>query len=114
MSEAQPAYYPPQQQYQPAAVSTGDWFVTLLLASIPIVGVILLLVWAFGGGANPSKANWAKAMLLWALVTVMLVLVFAVAMMILVSVSVSGEDIFNLSGFRSGLAMVLSSASIPA
>jgi hypothetical protein len=48
------------------SVKTGDWFLTLFLAGIPLVGIILLFVWAFGGGGvNPSKANWAKATLLW-------------------------------------------------
>jgi hypothetical protein len=32
---------------------------------IPLVNIIMLFVWAFGGGAPPSKANWAKASLIW-------------------------------------------------
>lgn len=50
---------------QPRPVSTGDWFVTILIAAIPIIGFIMLFVWAFGDATNPSKANWAKATLLW-------------------------------------------------
>ncbi|MEQ8909699.1 MAG: hypothetical protein RIC95_10935 [Vicingaceae bacterium] len=46
-------------------VKTSDWFITILLAAIPVVGFILLFVWAFGGNTKPSKANWAKATLLW-------------------------------------------------
>jgi len=46
-------------------VKTSDWFLTLLIAAIPLVGFIMLFVWAFSGGTNPSKANWAKATLLW-------------------------------------------------
>jgi hypothetical protein len=46
-------------------VKTGDWFLTLLITAIPLVGFIMLFVWAFSGGTNPSKANWAKAALLW-------------------------------------------------
>jgi len=46
-------------------ISTADWFVTILIASIPILGFIMLFVWAFGDGSKPSKSNWAKATLLW-------------------------------------------------
>jgi hypothetical protein len=46
-------------------VSTGDWVLTFFLVSIPLIGLILLCVWAFGGGLNESKSNWAKATLIW-------------------------------------------------
>lgn len=49
-------------------VSVGDWFLTILITAIPIVGIVMLFVWAFGGGVNVNKANWAKASLLWALI----------------------------------------------
>ena len=45
-------------------VSTGDWVLTLFLTAIPIVGIIMLFVWGFGSGTNPSKANFAKAALI--------------------------------------------------
>ena len=48
-------------QYKP--VSTGDWIVTLIISMIPLVNIVMLLVWAFGSNTNPSKANWAKAYL---------------------------------------------------
>lgn len=60
------------------AVSMGNWFVTLLLVSIPLIGLIMLLVWAFGG-SNPSKKNWARATLLWMLVGVVLAVAFGSA-----------------------------------
>lgn len=46
-------------------LSVGNWMLTLLLTIIPLVNIIMLLVWAFGSGTHPGKANWAKAMLLW-------------------------------------------------
>lgn len=49
-------------------VKVGEWIWTILIASIPLVGLIMLFVWAFSAGENPSKANWAKAMLLWMLI----------------------------------------------
>lgn len=46
-------------------VSLGNWMLTLFLTFIPLVNIIMLLVWAFSGSTPPSKANWAKAALLW-------------------------------------------------
>lgn len=67
------------QQGQTAAVLTvKDWMVTILLLAIPIVNLIMLFVWAFGGGTNPSKANYAKATLLWAVIGIVLYFLIAV------------------------------------
>lgn len=51
-------------------VKTSDWLVTYLITAIPLVGIIMLFVWAFGGSTNPNKANWAKAALLLALIAI--------------------------------------------
>ena len=48
--------------------SVGSWMLTLLVCGIPVIGVIYLLVLAFGSGAAPSKRNFARAMLIWALI----------------------------------------------
>ena len=48
--------------YKP--VTVGDWIITYLLMSIPLVNIILMFVWAFGSNTPASKANWAKAMLI--------------------------------------------------
>jgi hypothetical protein len=57
-------------------VTMGDWFITILITAIPIVGIVMLFVWAFGSGTNESKANWAKASLLWMLIGGVLALLF--------------------------------------
>ena len=49
-------------QYKP--MSIGDWIITGLIFAIPIVGIVMLFVWAFGSNTQPSKANWAKAALI--------------------------------------------------
>ncbi len=61
-------------------VSMGDWMITMLLMAIPIVNLIMVFVWAFGGGAPLSKANWAKAMLVWILIGIVLWIALAVFM----------------------------------
>ncbi|MDR3085087.1 MAG: hypothetical protein LBU47_02115 [Christensenellaceae bacterium] len=72
-----------QPQTQPSrsyeTVGLGEWVGTFLLQCIPIVGFVLLLVWAFGSGAKPSKQNYARAMLILALAGVVLSIFFMVA-----------------------------------
>lgn len=53
------------QEFQHPPVNTSDWFLTVFIANIPLVGFIMLIVWALDKNGNPSKANWAKAKLLW-------------------------------------------------
>jgi hypothetical protein len=68
----QSSYAPPVQ----APVTVGDWVLTILITAIPLVGLIMLFVWAFSGGTNVSKANWAKAMLIWMLIGIVLGVLF--------------------------------------
>lgn len=65
------------ETYRP--VSVGNWMLTYLLMCIPVVNLILLFVWAFGSNTEISKANWAKASLLWMLIGVGIWVFFAMA-----------------------------------
>lgn len=60
-------------------VTVGEWVLTYLIAAIPMVGLVMLFVWAFGNDTNPNKANWAKAALIWAAIVIGIYIVFAVA-----------------------------------
>jgi hypothetical protein len=64
-----------------SVISFGEWFLTLFLTSIPIVGIVLLFVWAFSSTTNPNKANWAKAGLAWAAIVLVLYLIIFVVIM---------------------------------
>jgi membrane protein YdbS with pleckstrin-like domain len=59
-------------------VSVGEWVVTLLISFLPLIGLIMLFVWAFGDGAQPSKKNWAIATLIWYAIMIVLVIIFFV------------------------------------
>ena len=66
-----PNYYASQTPAQPNNdTSLGPWMLTTSLASLPIVGIVMLLIWSFGSGTSPAKSNWAKATLLWMLIVI--------------------------------------------
>nr|WP_325294320.1 hypothetical protein [uncultured Oscillibacter sp.] len=47
-----------------------------LVFTLFLVGLILLLAWAFSGSTNSSKQNWARAALIWAVIVIMLAAAF--------------------------------------
>jgi nitrate reductase gamma subunit len=59
-------------------MSVKDWLITLLLMAIPIVGIVLLFVYAFGNNENINKQNWAKAQLIMIGIVLVLVIFFLV------------------------------------
>ena len=65
------------------ADSVGAWMLTLFVAGIPVVGLIYLLVLAFGSGAAPSKRNFARAVFAWEIIaliaTIILYVLFGAA-----------------------------------
>ena len=82
-----PNQYQNQYQYQnqnqnyvaqknQSTISIGDWVVTFILLIIPLVNIIMLFVWAFGGSTPESKANFAKAQLIFWLISVILIVIF--------------------------------------
>ena len=58
------------ENQQAPTISTKDWVITILISAIPLVGFVMLFVWAFGSGENPNKANWAKATLIWFVIAI--------------------------------------------
>ena len=58
------------------ADSVGSWMLTLFLMAIPVVNLVWLLMLAFGSGHSASKRNWAKASLIWMVISVVLSIAF--------------------------------------
>lgn len=75
-------------QHQP--MSVGDWLITLIITALPLIGIIMLFVWAFGGDTNPTKANWAKANLILFLIAIVLLIIFFAAFSAFLSAMFSG------------------------
>jgi len=59
-------------------MSVGEWMVTMLVTAIPIIGFIMLFVWAFGDGSNPNKKSWARASLVFFAIGIVLYFVLIV------------------------------------
>jgi len=59
-------------------VSMGDWILTMILTGIPLVGIIMIFVWAFGGNAKPSKRNYARAALILAIIGIVLSILMSI------------------------------------
>ena len=53
-------------------LTTSQFFLMDLILAIPLVGIIMCFVWAFGDGSNPNRKAWAKAKLIWILVGIVL------------------------------------------
>jgi heme/copper-type cytochrome/quinol oxidase subunit 2 len=66
----------PVSQPNAEPMSVKDWIITLLITYIPLVGLIMLLVWAFDSSTHPNKKNFAKASLIWMLIWIVLALIF--------------------------------------
>jgi len=66
----------PVSQSSAEPMSVKDWIITLLITYIPLVGLIMLLVWAFDSSTHPNKKNFAKASLIWMLIWIVLALIF--------------------------------------
>ena len=61
-----------ETQTQAQVLTVKDWIITILITAIPLVGFIMLFVWAFGSNENPNKSNWAKASLIWVAIVMVL------------------------------------------
>lgn len=59
-------------------MSVKEWLITLILSALPLVGIVMLFVYAFGSNENVNRQNWAKAQLLLAAIIIGLLIVFAI------------------------------------
>jgi hypothetical protein len=62
--------FPPEYQKPPQ--SLGDWIINVLITKIPLIGFIMLVVWAVDKNTELNKANWAKAELIVTLIALVI------------------------------------------
>ncbi|MDN3669668.1 hypothetical protein QWY93_10055 [Echinicola jeungdonensis] len=79
--------------YQPQlkSVSIGDWVITIIVTSIPIIGFIFLVVWALDKTIPESKSNYAKA----CLILYVLFFMLAVLFVGIIGISTFGPPFFS-------------------
>lgn len=70
------------QNYKPMTI--GEWLITFIITYIPIVGIIMLFVWAFSDGNHPSKKTWAQATLILFAIAIVLGIIFATVIISLI------------------------------
>ncbi len=74
-------------------MSIKDWLRTYLTVSLPVVGVVMLFIWAFTDSANEVKQTWARAMLIFMVVsTILLILFYVVIFTFLYSINPTGGN----------------------
>ena len=51
-------------------VSVGSWMGMMFVTAIPVIGLLMVLIWAFSG-ENESRKNYYRAILSWVLILVL-------------------------------------------
>jgi hypothetical protein len=79
-------------------MSVGQWVLTTFLASLGIVGLILLFIWAFGDTPQPKK-NYARGMLIWWAIAAGITILFVVGSCVCAGSLVSGLGDLDYYGY---------------
>lgn len=63
-------------EYKKPPTSLGEWVIAVLVKRIPLIGLVMLIIWATDKNTDPEKANWAKAELIVKLIIFAVVIIF--------------------------------------
>lgn len=76
-----PAYsYVPEENESNRVLGTGSYFISMLLMSIPVLGVVFQLIWGLGGTKSLNRRNLARSYLIFTVIG--LVLAFLISMIL--------------------------------
>ena len=83
-----PAYIPladtePTKGSRYAVISTAGYFGTILLFSLPLIGLIFCIVFACGGTKNRNRRNLAKAYLIFMIIALVLSVILVVLALVM-------------------------------
>jgi hypothetical protein len=87
---ASPAYGAQILSYRPMTI--GDWVVTKLVLLIPLVGFVMLFVWAFTDDVHPSRKTFCQSALIFMAIGIGLVVLFWVVMLLFVGVAAANKS----------------------
>lgn len=62
-------------------LTTGEWFVTILILGLPLIGIVMHFVWAFSDG-NLGRRNFCRATLLWLAIVLGLAAVVGIGILV--------------------------------
>ena len=83
-------YAQPGPQRRNEAVSVGTYVGMTILSGIPLIGLIMMCVWAFSADENQSKKNFARAML------ILMAIGFVLSIVLLIIIGVASAAVFNM------------------
>ena len=79
---------------QNAVLSTVEWLGTLFVLIIPIVGIVLYFVWAFGSG-NINRRNFCRAALILTAISLVLGIISSVVIGGIIGMAMQGFGLFQ-------------------
>ena len=88
----------PMMTADTAPLKTTDYLVLILLSSIPVVGLILLLVWALSTTENVNRRNFCRAQLIWMGISVAVSILFMIVYGIIFAAafeSIGSSNVFS-------------------
>ncbi|HZJ77854.1 MAG TPA: zinc ribbon domain-containing protein [Clostridia bacterium] len=86
------SFAPPAPQYNASygmgaenekPLTVGNYLIMMLITVIPIVGIVMMFIWAFGTGHNRNKKNWARATLIVGAISLVFTVIFYSSMLAL-------------------------------
>ncbi len=68
------------------------WTLFIFVSALPLIGLIMLCIWAFGNDAKRARSNWAKGMLIyWVIALVISLIFFAIFGAAIMAAASSGD-----------------------
>jgi hypothetical protein len=64
-------------------LTVGEYIIMFILMGIPLVGFILMLVWAFGSDVNTNKKNYSRAILILGVISSLIVILLSILLPLL-------------------------------
>ena len=55
-------------------ISVGSWMWIMFVTAIPVIGLIMMIIWAFSG-ENESRKNYFRAIFMWIFIFIALFIV---------------------------------------
>ena len=102
LSPAAPLYDAPDREDEPAieAMSQTATTITMILFAIPIVGLVLSLVWSFGGTHDPARKRLARAYLIRTLVVAAAAVLFVLVAALVFSAVLHSQLAYSYYYYR--------------